>query len=813
METFLQDLRFGLRQLRKNPGFTTIAVLTLALGIGINATMFSLVSAFLLRRPPGRDPEHIAVVSTIDPAGGFQADASAVSSPNFLAWRDANDVFSSMAAANLYSNASLSAQRESESVRSAMVTANFFNVLEVTPEFGRTFASGEDQPGQDHEVILSHELWDRRFASDPEIVGRTIRLNREDYTVVGVMPASFRLLGFTTQLWTPIVLNTADQSASAHRDRSLYLFARMKPGVTIEQARAEIAIFARQAEQSFPETEKGWGATARTLDDFLVYSFGIRAGLAILMTTVAFVLRIACANVSGLLLARATARRKELAIRLSLGAGRLRLIRQLLTEGFVIAIIGGALGLLMSYWGINFVRANLSFNDVFSALGLSLDRNVVLYCVGLSMLCAVLCALAPSLKASRAEVAGVLKDESRTASAGRSHSRLRSLMVTGEIALALFLLVGSNLLLVGISRIEHGDLGFQPAHLLTADIPLDQARYKDGNRQLAFVRDLLPRLRQIPGAQAVALVSDLPSTWTNSVTLKIEGQPDLPANQAFTALDVVISPAYFPVAGIPLLRGRIFSDLDNANATRVVIVNQKFVDRYLHGDDPLGKQIRLDVTGVAPAWAQIVGIVGNVRTNSEEPGEDPEVYEPFLQRPVASFSLMLRAANDPASLASAMRSAVAEIDPELPLSHVMSMAMVIQRQRNGNPFFLGVLSSFAAMALLLSAIGIYGLIAYSVGQRTHEIGIRMALGARKHDVLRMILRQGIRMAAIGGAIGLAIALPLPKVFSAIFYGWKFSEPRIYLFVPFVILLVSILASYIPARRAARVDPMRALRQD
>jgi putative ABC transport system permease protein len=813
METFLQDLRFGLRQLRKNPGFTTIAVLTLALGIGINATMFSLVSAFLLRRPPGRDPEHIAVVSTIDPAGGIQADASAVSTPNFLAWRDANDVFSSMAAANLYSYASLTSQREAESVRSAIVTANFFSVLDVAPELGRTFAAGEDQPGKDHEVILSHDLWERRFAADPSIVGRNIRLNREDYTVIGVMPSGFRLLGFATQLWTPLVLNFADQTASARRDRSLYIFGRMKPGVTVAQARAEMATFARQAEQSFPETEKGWGATVRTMQDFLVYSFGIRAGLAILMTTVAFVLMIACANVSGLLLARAAGRKKELAIRLSLGAGRLRLIRQLLTEGFVIAMLGGALGLLLSYWGINLVRANLSFSDVLSAGGLSLDRNVLLYCVGISMLCALLCALAPSLKASRAEVAGNLKDESRTASAGRSHSRLRAVMVTGEIALALFLLVGSNLLFVGISRIEHGDLGFRSDHLLTADINLDQARYKDADKQAGFVRNLLPRLRQIPGAQAVAAISDLPATYTNTVTLKVQGQPDLPANQAWTALDDVISLDYFRVAEIPLLRGRVFSETDNVTAPRVVIVNQKFVDRYLHGNDPLGKQIRLDVGGAAPAWSEIVGVVGNVRTSSEMPDQDPEVYEPFPQRPVASFSLMLRSASDPASLGSAMRSAVAEIDPELPLAHVMSMAMVIERQRNGNPFFLRVLSSFAVMALLLAAIGIYGLIAYSVGQRTHEIGIRMALGARKHDVLRMILRQGIRMAAIGGAIGFAISAPLPKVFSAIFYGWKFGEPRVFFVVPAVILLVSILATYIPARRAARVDPMRALRQE
>jgi predicted permease len=813
METFLQDLRFGVRQLRKNPGFTTVAVLTLALGIGVNAAMFSLVSAFLLRRPPGTNPDRVAVVSTVDPAGGIQADASPVSVPNFLAWRDANDVFSSMAAANFWTHASLTEQRESESVRSAQVTPNFFSVLEVAPALGRTFAAGEDQRGQDHVVILSHALWERRFASDPSIVGRTIRLNREDYTVVGVMPANFRLLGFATQLWTPLVTSAADQTASARRDRSLHVFGRMKPGVTLEQARAEFATLARRAEQSYPDTEKGWGATARTLQDFLVYSFGIRAGLAILMTTVAFVLLIACANVSGLLLARAAVRRKEMAIRLSLGAGQLRLIRQLLSEGIVIAGLGGALGLLLSYWGINFIRANLSFSDAFSTVDLSLDRNVLLFALGVSMLCAVLCALAPALNATRTDVATSLKDESRTSSAGRSHSRLRTVMVTGEITLALFLLVGSNLLLAGISRIEHEDLGFRSNHLLTADVNLDAARYKDAERQSAFVSDLLPRLQQMPGTQAAAVISDLPSTWTNSLTLKIQGQPDLPANQALTALDAIITPDYFRVSGIAVERGRSFSEFDTTTSPRVVLVNQKFVERYLHGSDPLGQQIRLEIQGATPVWSQIVGVVGNVKTSSEQPGEDPEVYESYRQRPTPAFSLMVRTSGDPASLASDLRSAVAQMDSELPLSHVMSMTAVLDNQKSGNPFFLGVLASFAVMALLLAGIGIYGLIAYSVGQRTHEIGIRMALGARSRDVLGMVLGQGLRMALIGGAVGLALSLPLPKVFSALFFGWKFGEPRVFFVVPALIFVVAVLATYVPARRAARVDPMRALRTD
>ena len=425
MDTILQDLRYGLRQLIKNPGFTAIAVVTLALGIAVNATMFSMVSAILLRRPPGVDPDRIAVVTSIDPASGFQADANQVSAPNFLAWRDSNHVFAELAAADVYRAASLTAEHESQAVSASAVSANFFHVLEVSAERGRTFSAGEDQPGQEHEVILSHQLWQRRFGSDASIVGRPVRINRENYTVIGIMPDSFRLLGYASELWLPLVLTPAERSADAHRDRSLFLFARMKPGVTIEQARAEFATLAQRAQAAFPDTEKGWGAMVRTLPDFLVYSFGIRSGLAVIMTTVGFVLLIACANVSGLLLARAMARRKELAIRSSMGAGRFRIIRQLLTESLIIALLGGGGGVLLSHSGIAVVRKGLSANPAIAALELHLDTNVLLFSVAISILCALLCSLAPALRASRIDVTTSLKDESRTVSAGRSHARLR----------------------------------------------------------------------------------------------------------------------------------------------------------------------------------------------------------------------------------------------------------------------------------------------------------------------------------------------------------------------------------------------------
>ena len=813
MQTVTQDLRYGIRQLVKNPGFTAIAVITLALGIGINSTMFSMVSAILLRRPPGRQPDRIAVVTGIDPGNGYQPDTATVSIPNYLAWREANHVFSEMAAADEFHSASWTGQHESESLRSAAVSANYFDVLGVTAQMGRTFSPGEDQRGQDHEVILGHELWERRFGSDPSVVGRSIRLDRENYVVIGVMPTSFRLLGFLPELWTPLAITPDDRTAAAHKDRPLYLFGRMKPGVTVEQARAEFATLAHSAGEEFPDSDKGWGAMVRALPDFLIYGFGIRGGLAVIMTTVGFVLMIACANVSGLLLARGAARKKEVAVRLSLGAGRSRIVRQLLTEGLMITLLGGGLGLLLAHRGIGFMRASMSFNEALNAIGLRLDTNVILFTISASVACALLCALAPALKTARADVMTNLKDESRSASAGGSHTRLRSILVTGEIALAVFLLVGTGLLFVSIFKLQHQNLGFQSEHLLTAGVKLDATKYKDPDHQVAFVRDLLPRLQQIPGAEAVSVTSDLPITGASTVTVRIQGQPELAANQVRTAADFVITPDFFRTAGMTVLRGRSFTEHDDSARERVVLVNQKFVERYLPGEEPIGKQIRLEVPRSPAGWSQIIGVVNNVKRYSESTAEDPNVYESFLQRPQAEFSLMIRAAGEPNRLVSDVRNTLAQVDGDLPLSRAMSMAAVIERQNTGDEFFTRALGVFALLALGLAAIGIYGLIAYSVGQRTYEIGIRMAVGAGRQNILQMIFRDGLKMTVIGGAIGLVLSIPLPNVFEAMFSDTHVHEPSLYFLVPVVILAVSTIATYVPARWAARIDPMNALRQE
>jgi predicted permease len=809
LDRLLQDLRYGARGFIRSPGFTAAAVLTLALGIAVNAAMFSMVSGFLLRRPSAREPERVVVISSVNPAATFLPDANPVSAPNYLAWRAGGDVFESMAAADEYRNANLAWQGQNEALHSAAVSANYFDVLGVSPQLGRGFSQGDDQPGRDHVTILSHELWDRMFGSDPAVINRTVRLNREDYVVIGVMPADFQLMGFTPQLWTPLVLNP-DQSEAARKDRSLYLFSRLKSGATVEQARTQAATLARRAQQDFPETEKGWGATARTLPDFLIHSFNIRNALIVAMTVVGFVLLLACANVAGLLLARAGARRKELAIRLSLGAGRLRIVRQLLTEGLLIALLGGGLGLLLAYGGIRVLRASMGFNEAVRAVDFSMDANVLLLTLCLSVVSTVLCSLAPALTASRTDICSNLKDESRAASAGASQSRLRKLLVTAEFAVALLLLVGTGLLLHAILSITHQSPGFQAENLLTAGVTLDKARYNDASQQALFVQNLMARLRQVPGTTVAAAISDLPATGASNVNFLIHGQGELAADQRPRALSAVVSVDYFRTAGVPVLRGRTFTEADDAAAPRVVVVNQKLVERYFKDQDPLGQRIRVDVPGVAPVWSEIVGVAGNVKSYSEDPTMFPEVYEPFLQRPIPSFSLMLRTGADPDNLAASLRKAVAQADPELPLVHVMSMSSVIQLQGAGDHLFLKMLSTFALLALLLAAIGIYGLISYSVGQRTHEIAIRMALGAERRQVQGMVLWQGIKMAGIGAAIGFAAALPLPRLFAAMFNDLDTGDARVYVIVPVALVLVALLAAYLPARRASSIDPMKAL---
>jgi predicted permease len=814
LESILADVRFAARQLIKSPAFTVTAVITVALGIAINATMFSMVSAFLMGHVPARDPERVVVLSSVNPDASFQADINGVSAANYLLWKQNTQMFPEMAASSEYRTGSLSAQGEQpEAVPYAAVSANYFSTLGAAPQLGRGFVAGEDEAGRDHVVILSHSLWERKFGSDPSVIGRTVRLNREDYAVAGVMPAEFRLLGFPAKLWTPLTLTAADRAPEARSNRFLHVYARLAPGVTLNELRAQMKVLAQQAQKDFPATESRWGASARTMGDFLIYNFGIRQALTIIMTVVAFVLLIACANVAGLLLTRAVGRQKELAVRMALGASRVRMVRQLLTEGLMIALMGGAVGVFLTYFGIPLVRAGLRFNEVVSEVPVNLDRNVLIFAAAISIVSALLSSLAPALKASRAAVNADLKNETRGGTATRSQGRLRAVLVGGQIAMALFLLTGSGLLIRGVYVLDHQKLGFAHDHLFTAGVVLDQARYPDAVKQKQFVHSLTAQLEQVPRAESVAVASDLPATGPGSVPIQIKGRTEAHTGEQHTASDMVVSPEFFSVAGVPILRGRSFTAADQPGTPRVAVVGQEFVRRYFPGEDAIGKQVQLDIPGAPAELVEIIGIAADVKSYSEFPQIDPAVYEPIEQRPLAGFSVMVRSSADPGLLADSLRSTVARLDPELPLLRVMSMDGVIDSQRSGNPLFEKLLAVFAALALILSAIGIYGLIAYSVGQRTQEIGIRMALGAKAGQISRMVLGEGLKVAIIGSAIGLVMAIPLPRVFNAMFSGLIFGALAVYVLVLAVMLIVAMGATFGPAYRAARVDPSRTLRNE
>ena len=813
-ESIAADARFALRQLINSPGFTITAVLTLALGIAVNGTIFSLVSAWLMPNLPERDADKVVVVSAVNPDDNFLPDVHEVSAPNYETIRGDAAVFADSAATIDAISGSLGGMHEQpEAIEYADVTPNYFSVFGAAPQLGRGFLPSEDRPGRNHVVVLSHGLWARKFGSDPAIVGRTIRLNREDFTVVGVMGLDFRMMWMTPQLWIPLTLKSDDLTPEARRNRNLIVFSRLAPGIAPAQAMAEAKRLASRAATDYPNIEGRWGGSVRTLKDYLIHSFAIAKALAVMMTAVGFVLLIACTNVSGLLLTRAAGRRKELAIRASLGASRLRIVRQLFIEGVTVALIGGVAGLGLTWAGIRLMRSLLTFNEGIAAVPLSLDDKVLGFAAGLTLLSAVLSSVAPAWRASRTDINTDMKNEGRAATAGRGRNRLRAALVGGEIAMALFLLAGTGLLVRGIYALEHQQLGFRTDHLLTAGLTLDARRYPDAAAQERFVGDLMTRLHQIAGVEDAAATLNLPSTGAGHVPVHIQGVSEPPASQERTAEHVMVTPEFFAAAGIAALRGRTFTDQDDANEPRVVVVNQRFVERYLGGGDAVGRLVKLEVGDGTPAWEQVVGVVSNVKSYSEEARIDPMVYEAFAQRPAGGISVLLRGTATPDSMIPTLRQAVAALDPELPLLNVMSMEKVIKQQRSGNPAFLEILGTFAGLALTLSAIGIYGLIAYSVRQRTQEFGIRLALGAKQRDISRMILREGLTITAIASSIGLLLALPLGRLFDSMFPGVEFVSLAVYPTVLAMTVTVAVAATYGPARRATKVDPAAALRSE
>jgi putative ABC transport system permease protein len=817
METLLQDVRFGLRMLRKNPGFTAVAVVTLALGIAVNTTIFSAVNGWMLRRPRIKDPASVVIILTTDPARGeWGWDHKPVSAPDFVAWRQQSHAFEDMVASE-WSDFSLTREGDPESLSGMRVSASYFQMLGVPPALGRTFLPDEDQPGHAQVVILSDALWQRRFSSNPKVVGTTVRLNDESCTVIGVMPSSYRLGVYGPQLWTPLVLAAESVLPAARGNRNLGVMARLRSGVSVETANAEMAVLAQRSEQTYPGTNKGWSARVVTLQYYIAAEFSV--AMRVLMGAVVFVLLIACANIASLQLARGAERQREFAVRTALGAGRFRLVRQLLVESLLIALAGGGIGLLLASWGVDLFRRGLSWNDYGRSIALevTIDHTVLTYTLGLSVLAAILFGLAPAFHQTALNLHSTLKEGGRASSQGTARNRTRSVLVVAEIALALVLLVGAGMLVQTFLHQALAGFGIDPNRVLTANISLSSTRYKDTSKQASFFHEVIQRVEALPGVISVGAATTLVPNADEGgqvVTFSIEGQPAVPRTERARTYYSAMSSDYLQALRVPLIRGRSFSPSDTAQAPRVALVSQAFAQRYFPNAQPVGKRLRLD-TGASdrPDWSEVVGVVGNVNEPFGKLEDSLQVYEPYPQCPSSVMTLVVRTHSDPAAFAPMLRRAVWSVDKDQPITRVQTMNQVIADYGAGGAVMSTMMGTFAGLALALAMVGVFGVMAYTVAQRTYEIGIRMALGAQKSDVLRMVVRKGMVLGAFGIGIGGVLAAPLmwleliPEEKATPFDQRAF----VLLAALFLLSVAALLASYLPARRAAKVEPMVALR--
>jgi predicted permease len=812
VETLIQDVRYGLRQLRRNPGFTAVAVITLALGIAANTTIFSAASSFLWRKPAVKDPDRLCVVSsTYKPNGSALIRASA---PDFKSWRKQNRVFSGMATAETGRAFTLTGNGEPESVNGDRVTANYFNVLGVSPALGRGFLPGEDQAGNDHVVILSYALWRERFGSDPKVIGKQADIDGRPYAIVGVMPALRGMILSAPSLYVPLAFSPADLAPSARGNHYLNLtLGRLKPGVTIEGAQAEMNSIAQRLDRAYPVTNKDWGVKVLTLQDYLIRRAQTRQFSQIFLLAVGLVLLIACANITGLLLARGAGRAHEMAVRCAVGASRWRLVRQMLTECTLIGAAGGAAGLLVSVWGIDLFRAGLGFNYGGRKLAeeIRLNHTALLFTLAVSAVTVLLFGLAPALQASKTDPAGALTESGRTGQVSPHRTRTRNVLVIGEIALSLALLAGAGLLMQQLLHEINQKNGFNPNHVVTMNIDLTSARYQKPAARTGFFQPLIQRLRGLPGIKSAGAAMGLPFAGHWGTAFTVVGEPLPPGSKLPWVEYFSVGPAYFKTMQIPLIKGRNFSDSDNAHTPLVAIVNQEFAHRYFPKGNAIGRRLQV-ITGHNKV-ARIVGVVGNVLDVPGQVAPRPQLYEPYLQVPFSSMSVVVRSPLAPSTLAPMLRKAVWSVDKDQPVESILTMKELANREDGGDKFVTALIGIFASLALILAVVGIYGVIAYSVSRRTHELGIRIALGARRGDILWLMLRQGGLLTGIGCVIGVLLALPLPHLLSGLLNGNLMQTPLLLICVASVVAAVSLIATFIPARRAARVDPIFALRHE
>ena len=807
MQTLWQDLRYGFRMLTKTPVVTLIAVLTLALGIGANTAIFSVVNTVLLKPLPFADPDSLMVLQERNEQVGVQS----VAWPNFLDWREQSQSFTAMAAYRLQGFHLAGGERPARPMGGS-VSASFFPLLGARPALGRTFTEEEDKPGAAPVVVLSHRLWATRFGSDPGIIGQAVTLDGSPHTVVGVMPADFGFFRQTAELYVPVGLS-GDNPVWLDRGNhpGLRVLGRLKPGVSQESARTEMSAIARRLEEQHPKSNSGQQVDIAPLLENQVGE--VRPSLFLLLAAVGFVLLITCANVANLLLTRASVRRREIAIRTALGASRWRVVRQLLAESLLLALIGGVAGLLLALWGVDSL-VSLAPEGIPRLEGTRIDGAVLGFTLGLSLLTGFVFGLAPALQASRLDLTGALKDNSRGATTGPSQKRVWGALLVAEVALAVILVIGSGLMIRSIVRLQSADPGFNPERVLALDVPLSAGKYKERPPRLAFFDQTLERVRGLPGVESAAAVLCLPvagGCW-GSVYL-VEGRPVPPQSELPSAAFNFVTPDYFRTMQIPLRAGRAFDRNDTPESPPVIIVNEAMARRYWPGESAVGKRIKQGFPQDDVPYREIVGVVGDVKQGALDEDLEPEVFLPYAQGMVREMSLVVRTTAEPMLAANSVRQAIAGIDRDQPVERVQPMTQYLADSMARRQFSTLLLGVFAAVALLLAAVGLYGVMSYSVAQRTHEIGIRMAMGARGRDILKMVVGQGLTLTLIGVGLGIAGALALTRLMMSLLYDVSATDPLTFVGVALILAVVALVACLVPARRAAKVDPMVALRYE
>jgi predicted permease len=796
-DEMFQDLRFGVRMLLKNAGFSLIAIITLALGIGANTAIFSVVNAVLLRPLPYENPGQL--VRLWSDRSGQRTDQNQFAPAEITDFRDQLTTFEEIGLFDYGLSANLTGGAQPERVSGSEATPGLFTTLRVKPILGRTFLPDETEVTQSKVALISEGLWRRRFGADPNFAGRTVQLDGESFTVVGVLPSTFKFPE-DVDLWLPFSFTAADWKT----DRQHYYVeavGRLKPGITLAQGKTELETIMQRLAPTLPASRKKWGITLIPLHEQVVGK--ISSTLWILFGAVGFVLLIACVNVANLLLTRAAARQKEITIRLALGAGRLRIVRQLLTESLLLAMIGGGAGSMLAIWAVKLASVSI-LTGLPRAEEVTVDGWVLLFTLLISVITGVIFGVAPALRAANPNLNETLKEGGRQASGSRS--RLRNVLVVAEIALSLVLLVGAGLLVKSFWRLQNVNPGFDPHNLLTMQVTLPKAQYPNTVQQNAFVQQTLQRIETLPGVQSVAATINLPLVGTWGMGYRVLGHDNSPNQIADNAN---ITPNYFRTMGISMLKGRDFSDLDATNAPPVIIISEALARKHFPGENPLGQRINAGIS------REIVGVVADVKPRGLELAAKPQIYLPYAQKPtIASFvTFTIRTEPAPLSLTGAVEKEIRNLDKDLPIANIRSMEQIVATSLGQRRLTMLLLGVFADLAVVLAAIGIYGVVAYSVAQRTQELGIRMALGAQSKDVLALVLRQGMKLALLGVALGLVGAFWLTGLLKDLLFGVRATDPLTFVALASLLLTVALLACYIPARKATKVDPMAALRRD